>query len=155
MATRYSTQIQPLFTQASDFVSGMGEVNATTKRSYFTRNTTDSFNGSVAADDIVYLARIPKGARVVGGVLKTGALGANNVATVGIKSVASAGTVSTADFFLGSTSVAAISSTPFAQTEALGFGYVATEELFLTVTVTTGTVAGDKNILGYIEYLYN
>lgn len=152
MATRYSQQLQVTQGQTvSSFRSGLNEVNAHRKSEFFKRNTTDAVNGNLAQNDVVHLARVPKGARIVGGVLKTGALGAG--VTIKLGYIKATSLTASDAAFLAATSVAAISSTAFADTEALNYGLEADEDLIVTATIEGAAPAGDKNILGEIHYL--
>ena len=155
MAQRFSDQTQsPTAVPGSAFNlrNGYSEVNAITSTNWFSRKITNP-EGVVVQNDTIVLGFIPKGARLKEGVLKTSALGAS--VTIAIGSVgARTGTAVTAAY-LAATSVAAISSTPFFATVALGFGAVLTEDTWIVATVAGANpdVAGD--ISGYIDYTEN
>jgi hypothetical protein len=87
--------------------------------------------------DIISLCDIPKGARLVGGRLLTGAMGASVTLSVG--------TVAAPTRYLAATSVAAASSTDFANTIALNQG-----EEFSVLTRVIATIAGAAPTAGIV-----
>lgn len=153
MATLYSVQTQSLVSQERGYQNGLRDVNATSRFDFFERNVTDAVNGNIANGDVIILARIPRGARILDGVFTNTAAGASVTGTIGTLG-AKTGTASAAAL-LGSTSLTSAARTPFAQTQALGFGTLTTEETYITLTVGGGTPTGGANFSGYIQYAVN
>lgn len=157
MATRYSVQTKRSDPLVQDYTlrSGMSEVNANASIAFFSRFSTDAVDGDLAEDDVVLMARLPKGARIIGGEIKRSALGASVTLIAGYLGVAAGSAYTDDDAFLASFDAAAAGTSPLAETIALNFGLVLTEESWLTVTVAGASPDASQSIQGYIKYLTN
>ena len=107
-----------------------------------------------AQNDVVALALIRKDERVISGVVTTTAFGASVTMDLGTYLVGSydpiaVGAVDTKDRFLNDTAVAAITSTAFAATLALGLGFLATVDVLLCATLE-GANPASGSFGGYV-----
>jgi hypothetical protein len=128
---------------------------------------------SQAAGEDIVVAIVPKGARILGGeIVANGALANSAQVSVGLMGKDGTGYVddSTATDRISYTSAtvtgpltdsvaclkaAAVLSTtlvPFAITMALGYGYEAQKELYLTISTSVGTV-GTEIVYGVLYYV--
>jgi len=113
---------------------------------------------NAAINDVVRLAWVPFGARILGGKLATGAqLGANVLLSVGIEPVSNA---AAANYVLFSAAVAGAGTAqipfPSAALDRLNTPYEVTDKagVWVCAQVTnTNTVATDQVVKGYVEYV--
>jgi hypothetical protein len=140
MATTYSDQ------RANDVavppVPNSHNTKGKVKRAYFSLNTTDT---PVSDGDTVELCKVPVNARIVGGFIVYGAMGASATAIIGI--------AGDTNRYMASEDVSAAGSEAWANVEAEAFGDVLTQEETIILTAGGANYAADKNILGYIEYI--
>lgn len=137
--------------------NGFSEVDGEISFAYFSRNTTTpsgstdldgvAITANAANGDIVYAARLKKGARILFGRLFREALGASVTLKVGI--------TTDDDLFLASFDASAAGASELAATYALGAGQALTEDTWLIITIGGATPATDKVISGYIAYAKN
>lgn len=104
--------------------------------------------GGAAVGDTVDLARLPKGARILGGDWSAEAMssGAGDAQM-------SIGDGTTAARFLAATSVDAVADGRFANTLALGFGAVVEDETTLVATVVGEAWAAGNKLAGWAAYV--
>ena len=120
-------------------------------RSGGTRRLTIFFEVTLASQttgEDILIGFIPKGATIIGGTHIASATLANSATTaIGLKGADESGYIdaalSVSDKVDYLKAAAALSTTlvPFAITQALGFGYTADKDLYLTLTTGTGTVS--------------
>lgn len=146
MATRYSTQMQAQVNAGNSLINALTDRNAYKRLDAFSRNTTDAVNGNIANGDTVVLARLPKGAVIVGGTLQRGALGAGVTATLQVQGQ---------NLITAATDVSAAGGAALAPTIALGYGYVLTADADLILTIGGATPTGGIAITGHVEYVQN
>lgn len=104
--------------------------------------------GGVAVNDTVALTTLPKGARILGGVLAFEAM-----SSAGGTSQVQLGDGTTADKYLGTTSVDAAGKSEFADTVALGFGQELAAETTITATAVGEAWAAAKKLAGWVRYV--
>jgi hypothetical protein len=127
--------------------------------SYFYTKPT----AAVAATSIIALCRLPKGARIIGGVAKSNAFVATATADVGIISTNGDGVIDdavpTADSATlltagGTLAVATAGDYPFANTIANNYGYVTQKDVTVILTLNTAGMDGSADILtGHVLYV--
>jgi hypothetical protein len=142
--------IGPRYTLSDGFTEVDGELSF----AYFTRATTTPANSTdlggvpytanVANGDVIYAAKLPKGARILFGRLFHTALGAGVTLQVGVPG--------TANKFLASFDASAAGASELAATFALGAGEVLTAETWLIITVGGANPAAGQTISGFIAY---
>lgn len=157
MPNHVSAQVQRTVGQKYQLSNGFSEVDAEVSTTYFERNTTTptgstDFEGvatavNIVQNDVIYVARLKKGMRILGGRLFTEALGASVTIKVG--------TVESDALFLAATDVSAASATELASTYAKGGGQVLTADTWLILTVAGANPTLAKVISGYITYAKN
>jgi hypothetical protein len=103
--------------------------------------------GGVAVDDTVDLTTLPIGARILGGEMAFEAM-SSAAGTAQIQ----VGDGTTADKYLGTTSVDAAGTSPFANTIALNFGEVLEAETTLKATAKGEAWAAAKKLAGWVKY---
>ena len=141
MATTYSDQ------RANDVavppVPNASNVDGRVRRKYFSvaSTTTTVINNG----DVVELCKLPVGARITGGRLLYGAMGASTTAVIGV--------AGTTNKYLTSTSVVSAGQTSFADTNALNFGDSLTAETTIILTAGGANYATGQYLKGYIEYI--
>lgn len=111
-----------------------------TRAFYFSRATSAA--KPIANGDIVMACRIPKNARILGGNITFGAMGASTTIKVG--------TAADAIKYLGSTSVAAAGSAVLANTQALNYGEELSADTDIILTCEGANYAADKEIRGHL-----
>lgn len=104
--------------------------------------------GNAAINDLVELVVIPKGARIVGGSIKSEAMSSG----AGDASM-QIGDGTTATKYLGTTSVDAIANFDFANTLALNYGEIVATEFTLTAKVITEAWLAGKKFKGEVSFL--
>lgn len=160
MATAYSAQL----TIANALSAGTGYslnngLNTVQGRLHGVWGTWTST--ALEAASTIDMLKIPKNARVVRGLLITGALGTNvtlgvgtNVALVkedGTTALTAAGAAN----LLAQTAHANATVTPFCATRLLGAGGLTTAETTVTLTTAGATLDAGIEVLVYVEYLQN
>lgn len=119
---------------------------------------------AVAATKVMALTKIPKNARVIGGVLTSNAWVATSTADVGLIGADGSGiidnpTTATADsatFFTGggTLAVATAGAYSFANTQANNFGYELQKDCFLIMKLNTAGMDGAADVVaGYVMYV--
>jgi len=118
---------------------------------------TVTLASQVAGEDIA-LCVLPKGARIIGGNIIASASLANSAqVSVGLMDKAGSSYIDAALSVSDNVAIlkaAAVLSTtmlPFANTQALKFGYETEKELYVTATTSVGTVSTEV-ITGYVMY---
>lgn len=157
MPNHVSIQTQRLVGPKYQLSNGFSEVDAEESVTYFERNTTTPTNSTdfdgvatavnIVNGDVIYAARLKKGARIFSGRLITEALGASVTISVG--------TVENPTLFLAATSVASASTTEFAATYATGAGQILSADTWLILTVGGASPTLAKVICGFIRYAKN
>lgn len=109
---------------------------------YFSFNTTTI---TVNNGDTVELVKVPVGARIVGGYITFGAMGASATASIGYAGATTR--------YLNGGSVAAIGQLSLANTQALNFGDELAAEKLIILTAGGANYAAAKDLTGYIEYI--
>lgn len=110
---------------------------------FFSINTTTQ---AVANGDTINFVTLPKGARVIGGRVTYGAIGAN--ATLKI------GTAADDDRYSGAAlDVSAAGGTDLADTQAKFFGEELTDDTLIIGTAGGAAFAAAKDVTGYLEYV--
>lgn len=116
----------------------------------------------VAQNDTIQLAKLPKGARILGGSLIAEALGASTTIALGtdvaLSDASSSATAIAAGVanLLAATDVSAASNTAFAATFALGAGSLCTAgETTVIATVAGAAPTTARKIVGWVRYLQN
>jgi hypothetical protein len=104
--------------------------------------------GDAAINDTVLLAKVPNGARLLGGKIVAEAM----TTGAGAASI-QIGDGTTAAKYLGTTSIDAAAEAEFGHTAALNFGELQTAELTLTATVVTEAWAAGQVLSGWVDYL--
>lgn len=101
----------------------------------------------VSQNDTVELLRLPKGARLLGGLIKGEAMAGSSTASIGD------GT--TADLYLSAGDVSSAFNLDFAHTYALKYGEVlaAATSLVLTMAGAAWTTTAAKAIRGHVNYI--
>jgi len=108
---------------------------------FFSRTTTTA--APIANGDVLYLCRLPRGSRILGGNVAWGAMGSSATAKIG--------TVADDDRYLtAATSVAAVGSAALAGTIALFHGEELTVDTDIILTAGGANYAADKDIKGYL-----
>lgn len=114
---------------------------------------------SQAAGEDIAVAIIPKGARILGGLIVASATLSNSAqVSVGLMAKDASGYIDAAESVsddVAALKAAAVLSTtqvPFAITSALKYGYETEKELYLTLTTSVGTV-GTEVIKGHLTYV--
>jgi hypothetical protein len=149
-------------TQATDAVAvGHSPVNGrdwagSVQRLWF--DYTVPAGGEADGNNVAAVLSIPKGARLLGGTVKTTACGTGADLDVGLRGSDGDGTYdgSTADdddFLAAGLDVDAISSVAFGNTIALNFGYVLLKDCDLILTVETAAWDAAAVLRGYIDVL--
>lgn len=123
----------------------MGTVGAHVRRTYFSWTVPV---GNAAIADTAILAKVPSGARIVGGHAAWEAM-----TTAGAAATGELGDGTTAAKYLEATDMDAAGSADFADTIARNFGEVLAAELTLTLTVSVEAFAAGQTLAGYIEYM--
>lgn len=100
---------------------------------------------TVLVADVIQLAKIPNGARLLEGVIKFQAAGGS--ATLAL------GDGTTAAKFMAATSVVAAGKAVFADTIALQFGAVQVADVLLTATVAGSALPAAMQISGWFDFL--
>ncbi len=121
------------------------EMHGRVRIAYFTYTVP---TGNAAVDDLVQLATIPPGARLLGGHLAFEAM-----STGGGAASVQIGDGTTADKYLGTTSVDAAGTAVFGTTSALAFGQELTAETTITAKVVTEAWAATKKLHGFVKYV--
>lgn len=161
MAVLYSDQITKARALAAgtgyELVSGTDTTGGKERIAYFSKLSTGS-----AQNDTLELVTLPKGARILGGMLINEALGASVTIALGtdldLAEGTSTGTAITAGaaILLAATDVSAAAATPFAATFALGAGAVcANGNTKVIATIAGGTPTTARDIVGWVRYLQN
>lgn len=121
--------------------------------------TTDDTLGLVDGEN-VFACVLPKGARVLGGVIKGEAMGGTADIDIGLAGADGNGYIdddnSVADdddLFLAGGDVDAAFNLTFADTIARNYGYELAKECYLVVTAETGNWTTDKDVVGHVEYV--
>lgn len=154
MANLLSVQTQrgigPRYTLSDGFTEVDGEISF----AYFSRNTTTPANSTdldgapytaaLANGDVIYAARLPKGARILFGRLFREALGASVTLKVG--------KVGSDAAYLASFDASAAGASELAATFALGAGEVLTADTWLIITVGGANPTAGRTISGFIAY---
>lgn len=161
MAVLYSDQITKARALADgsgyELVSGTDTTGGKERVAYFSKLSTGA-----AQNDTLELVTLPKGARILGGVLLNEALGASCTIALGTDLALAEGTstgtaISAAvNNLLAATDVSAAAATPFAATFALGAGAVCANgntKIIATIAGAAPTTARD--IAGWVRYLQN
>lgn len=146
MSTLYSAELQPLANPGNSLIDAPKEKNAYRRIDFFSRNTTDAVNGNIANGDTVVLAKLPKGAVILGGALLQGGLGSGVTASV---------TLGSQNLVTAASSVAAAGALALAGTIALGYGQELAADTDLVLTIGGGTPTGAVAIAGHIDYVWN
>jgi hypothetical protein len=114
---------------------------------------------SQAAGEDIAVCILPKGARIIGGLIVASATLANSAqVSVGLMAKDASGYIdedlSVADSVTALKAAAVLSTTqvPFAITQALKYGYETEKELYVTLTTSVGTVATEV-ITGHVTYV--
>lgn len=111
-------------------------------RKYFSFNTSTI---TVTTSDSIELCKLPVGARVVGGHITYGAMGASATASIGYAGATTR--------YLSGLDVSALGAADFADTQARNFGDALTEEKTILLTPAGANYAAAKDCTGYIEYV--
>lgn len=114
--------------------------------------------GEADGNNVAAVLNLPKGARLVGGIVKTTACGTNADLDVGLRGSDGDGTYDGTnadddDFLAAGLDVDSISSNEFGNTIALNFGYVLLKECDLILTVETAAWDAAAVLKGYIDIL--
>lgn len=148
----------------SDEITAYNSANsaALAPNEHFGRKRVSFFTvtlASQASGEDIAVAIIPKGARILSGVLAASATLANSATlSVGLMAkdgsgyIDSANSVSDSVTLLKAAAAQGTTQVPFAITSALYYGYVAQKDLYLTLTTGTGTVSTEV-IKGHVEYV--
>lgn len=115
---------------------------------------------ALASGSNIMLCRLPAGARILAGVIMTGALGTSVTGKVGLSGANATGYIDSAesvsdddDKFVGATAMATASQTPFAATLALGYGYELSKDCYLTLTTGGATLTAGIAVAGDVTYV--
>lgn len=161
MATFYSDQLNPVYNSIGQSLVESGDFG--TVRCVTATFTTPASGG--AEFDKVYLAKIPKGARILGGRIVNEAMGSNMVADIGIEGFDGSGYYNAAntsaddpDFFTSTQiSVASAASALWLVGAADNFGYKTQKDVWVTLTQedasSTGAWAADKDVTVTVQYV--
>jgi len=121
----------------------------------FTVPTGDTADGSNIA-----VAILPKGARILGGLIKGEALGNSSTVDIGLAGRDGNGyyddpavNADSDEFFLAAGATNGAFNLTFAATIALGYGYLLTKECYLVITTETGAWDAGQDIVGHVEYV--
>lgn len=106
---------------------------------------------TIAAGDTLFLCRVPKGARMLGGVWKNTAGGA--AATGKIGKYTAEYVVVDDDWWGTLTDMTAATSQTFADTDAKHFGEELTADMVIGVLTAAQAIAAAAVIDGYVDYL--
>jgi hypothetical protein len=139
MATLYSAQMAVRIAKAKvrpDEHTGKERI------AWFDLNTTTT---PVTTADTIVLTTIPANARITGGWVTWGAMGASATLAIGI--------TGTTAKYMAATDVSAIGSSVFARTQALSFGQVTTAEVTVIGTPAGANFAAAKDLMGYVAYV--
>lgn len=157
MANILSAQTQRGIGPKYQLSNGFSEVDGEVSFAYFSRNTTTptgstdldgvATTAAVANGDVIYVARLKKGMRVLFGRLFHGALGTSVTLKVG--------TVEDDDAFFASAAAATAGVKELAATLALGGSVILTADTWLTVTIGGATPDAGIDITGYLAYAKN
>ncbi len=118
------------------------ELYGRVRRSYFSYTTPA---GGLAISDTIELTKVPKGARLLGGLVVNGAMATTAALELGD------GT--TSDKYLAAASVAAAGQVDFGNLIAKNFGEQLAAALTLTATVVTAVWAAAEQLDGYVDYM--
>lgn len=166
MSTHYSQQANSFISQAHDPLKP-NEMHGRKRICWFEFNTTDDLNGTdaLAEADVLILAKIPAGARILGGYCTFEAMGTDQQADLGLQAVDGTGYLDVAgtvaddpDFFTTAPiAVAAAGESDFGVLQEDNFGYVTEKEVYLTATLIDATSsdpwAADKDFQGIVNYV--
>ena len=126
----------------------------------FTLNTNTHGASGIADGSNVFVAKLPKGARILIGKLKFEAMGGTAALDVGLAAadgsgfIDAAGTVADDDDLFGAAiDVSGAGEAVFADTIAQNYGYELEKECYLVLTAETDNWADDKDLIGHIEYV--
>lgn len=154
MPNHVSQQVQRNVGPRYTLNNGLSEVDGEVSFAFFERNTTTPANSTLldgtattadlAENDVVYVAWLPKGARILFGRLFREALGASVTLSAGI--------VGSPAAFLAPFDASAAGASELAATYALGAGSVMTADTYLTITIAGATPDAGKVISGFIAY---
>ena len=115
---------------------------------------------AAAAGTVIELFTLPKNARVLRGVMITGALGASVTFAIGtdVSLKDDAGTATTsagAANLLAATDVSAASNTTFCATRLLGAGALTSAATTFNITTAGATMTASIPVIVWVEYLQN
>lgn len=157
MATQLSLQMNKIFTLAGKNRTNEGPGKKTTVfGSFTTAAAAGSGSGPINIADVLILAGpIPTGARITGGTLTFGAMGASATAAIGSYRRNADGTFTaiTAAKWLAATSVAAAGTLALATTDALSFGVEETEDVFVGAVAAGANFANAQTMKIALDYL--
>jgi hypothetical protein len=129
------------------FAGGSGlilanELGGKARIAYFSVNTTTQ---AISSGDTVNLVTLPKGARILGGKVSFGAMGASATLTIG--------DAGSAVRLLASTDVSAAGAVDIFA--AAGVGYETTDATIIIATAAGANYASAKDLKGYLLYATN
>ena len=117
-------------------------------------------SGDAADGSNVAVIVLPKGARIMGGVVKGEALGNSSVMDVGLRGNDGSGFINTDndvadddDFFLAAGATNGAFNLTFADTTARNYGYELQKECQLVLTADTGAWDPGQDIVGHVEFV--
>lgn len=120
---------------------------------------TDDFAAALVDGDTVVLGRIPVGARITGGYLRHGALGADTTASLGLSGSDGSGQYApgTSDapaLLLALTAVTNAATIDLAEDGAdTGFGVITQKHVDVTLTFDAANPTADRDISGWLQYV--
>jgi len=116
----------------------------------------------LADGETVFACKLPKGARVMGGVIKGEAMGGTAAVDIGAAGADGSGLIDDTvgatvadddDLFLAAGDVSSAFNLTFADTIARNYGYETLKEIYLVLTAETAAWAAEKDLVGHVEYV--